>query len=80
MARRVRSLYRWQGPSGNEELRREGEISEAKLRAWEYYLQDEAWQFDAGEFHDTVRRWRTARPDLRVPEDLLVGDYEDLTH
>lgn len=79
MARRVRPLYRWQESSGKEQLERDGTISEAKLRAWEYELQSDAWEFDAGEFHDTVRRWRTARPDLPVPEELLVGDYEELT-
>jgi hypothetical protein len=73
MTRRVRSLYRWDG--GNLELT--GLISEARLRAWEYEIDRNAvWGFDAGEFRDTVRRWRTTRPDLRVPEVLFVGDVE----
>jgi len=80
MARRVRSLYRWQETSGNQRLEREGFISEARLRAWEYELGSEAWEFEAGEFHDTVRRWKTNRPDLPVPEELFVGDYEELSH
>ncbi len=76
MSRRVRSLYRWNGYQ--QSLERDGWISEAKLRAWEYESQSgPAWRYSAGEFCDTVRRWKTARPDLTVPEELLVGDYEE---
>ena len=77
MARRVRSLYRWRD---DQHLERTGSISEAALRAWEYELQSEEWDFDAGDFHDTVRRWKTARPDLHDPEELLVGDREDVVN
>lgn len=77
MARRVRSLYEWSGDPQNGSLKRRGWISEASLRAWEYHHESDVWNFDAGDFHDTVRRWRTARPDLHVPEDLLVGDHEE---
>ena len=73
MARRVRVLYEFQG----EKLTRAGWISEARLRAWEYRPESNAWRFDAGDFHDTVHRWTTQRADLRVPEELLVGDYEE---
>ncbi|HVS30986.1 MAG TPA: hypothetical protein VMS98_05980 [Thermoanaerobaculia bacterium] len=78
MARRVRSLYRWDGIPGQEHLERNGWISEASLRAWEYHHESDAWEFAADDFHDTVRRWKTARPDLHVPEELLVGDYEEV--
>ena len=77
MARSVRALYRWKDRPG-ETLERDGWISEARLRAWEYEQASvSAWKYANGDFSDTVRRWRTARPDLRVPEELLVGDYED---
>jgi hypothetical protein len=73
MARRIRTLYRWAG----SELEPAGTISEAALRAWEYSEEpQEAWMFASGEVKDTVRRWKTARPDLRVPPELLVGDDE----
>jgi hypothetical protein len=76
MARRVRSLYRWDHL--RQTLERAGWISEARLRAWEYERQSgPAWRFTAGDFRDTVRPWKTRRPDLRVPEELLVGDYEE---
>ena len=77
MARHIRSLYRWNGSPGIGRLEQSGWISEASLRAWEYQKDSAAaGTFAAGEFHDTVRRWKTARPDLVVPEELLVGDYE----
>lgn len=72
--RRVRSLYRWRG-----NLVRIGWISEAKLRAWEYRADADIFaEYASGTFLDTVRLWTTARPDLRVPEQLLVGDQEQL--
>ena len=78
MSRRVRVLYEWQGQPGDQHLQQSGWISEARLRAWEYReASPAAWFFEAGDFHDTVRRWKTDRADLRVPEELLVGDYEE---
>ena len=79
MARRVRTLYEWQGPPESRSLQRSGTISEARLRAWEYHDTEDQWQFSSGSFHDTVRVWITARPDLRIPEKLLVGDFEEKT-
>ena len=76
----MRTLYRWNGSPGQGQLEHDGWISEAKLRAWEYHLENGEWEFEAGDFHDTVRRWKTSRPDLRVPPELLVGDYEELAH
>ncbi|HUP48445.1 MAG TPA: hypothetical protein VNA04_06620 [Thermoanaerobaculia bacterium] len=77
MAKRVRSLYTWSGRPGEESLEQTGWISEAKLRAWEYRIEpDRWWEFAAGPFRDRVREWRTARPDLQVPERLFVGDFE----
>ncbi len=78
MARLVRWLYeRHGGPEAS--LERSTAISEAALRAWEYTLEpDDQWEFRSGSFTDTVRVWRTARPDLRQPERLLVGDAEEL--
>jgi len=78
MTRRLRHLYEWTGGPGEETLEPAGQISEAKLRAWEYHTDDDGrWTFVAGRFRDTVRLWKTARPDLRVP-DLWVGDLEEL--
>ncbi len=79
MTRRVRHIYQWTGRPGEETLAPAGEISEAKLRAWEYRTDEQRWTFVAGRFRDTVRLWRTARPDLRVP-DLWVGDVEEVEH
>ena len=80
MTRRVRHLYEWTGRPGEETLAPAGEISEAKLRAWEYRTEnDRSATFVAGKFRDTVRLWKTARPDLRVP-DLWVGDLEEVEH
>ena len=77
MTRRIRSLYRLKKEFGSELLERAGWISEAQLRAFEYFEEKSTeWQFDSGPFQDTVHRWRTSRPDLHVPEELLVGDYE----
>jgi hypothetical protein len=77
MAKRVRHLYEWHGGPGEEMLVPAGEISEAKLRAWEYHADGRLWNFAAGRFHDTVRLWKTARPDLKQP-DLWVGDFEEV--
>ena len=78
MAHSVHALYRWKDEPG-ETLERAGWISDARLRAWEYERAPvSAWRYANGNFSDTVRRWRTARPDLRVPEELLVGDYEEM--
>jgi hypothetical protein len=77
MARRVRHLYEWTGRAGEETLTPAGEISEARLRAWEYASDDHLFAFDRGKFHDTVRLWKTARPDLKQP-DLWVGDLEEV--
>jgi hypothetical protein len=78
MSRHVRVLYEWQGQPGHEHLERKGWISEARLRAWEYRQDSRnGWTYDAENFHDTVRPWKTTRADLRVPEELLVGDYEE---
>jgi hypothetical protein len=80
MTRHLRHLYQWTGRPGEETLARAGEISEAKLRAWEYRTEsDSRLTYVAGKFRDTVRLWRTARPDLRVP-DLWVGDIEELEY
>lgn len=76
MSRRVRSVYDWHGCPGEGTLQRVGSISEAKLWAWEYHAEDQSeWEFAAGDFHDTVRVWKTARPDLG-PELLLIGEAE----
>jgi len=80
MAKRIRALYEWQGPPGERTLRQAGTISEAKLRAWEYQHTDEKWLYFSGSVKDTVRQWVTARPDLRIPETLLVGDLEELKY
>ncbi|HEY3056734.1 MAG TPA: hypothetical protein VGK31_12460 [Thermoanaerobaculia bacterium] len=77
MAKRIRTLYEWEGPAGERTLRRKGTISEAKLRAWEYQRTEEKWLYLSGPIRDTVREWVTARPDLRIPETLLVGDLEE---
>ena len=69
MATSIRTLYKWD----DGQLQRVGSISEARLWAWEYREAAEAaWEFDAGDFHDTVHVWRTARPDL-APEQLFIG-------
>jgi hypothetical protein len=79
MAKRLRSLYRWSGRPGDSVLELIGDISEARLRAWEYRASAEKpWAFVKGDFRDTVRQWRTARPDLRIPEMLWIGDREEL--
>jgi len=69
MAKRIRTLYKWD----DGQLHRVGSISEARLWAWEYREAAEVgWEFEAGDFHDTVRVWTTARPDLG-PEQLFIG-------
>lgn len=77
MAKRIRGLYEWQGPPEARTLRQTGTISEAKLRAWEYRRTEGKWLYSAGAVRDTVRVWVTERPDLRIPESLLVGDFEE---
>ena len=77
MAKRIHATYEWEGPPERQVLRQTGTISDAKLRAWEYYGSDANWTFNSGAFHDTVRVWVTARPDLRIPERILVGDAEE---
>jgi hypothetical protein len=71
----MRSLYRWSGPPGGS-IERDGWISEAKLRAWEYRAERILTRYISGSFTDTVRLWTTPRADLAVPEMLLVGDFE----
>lgn len=76
MAKRLHSLYDWQCRPGEKgRLERVGSISEAKLWAWEYRVAgDEGWNVgSSGEEPDTVRIWRTDRPDLG-PASLLVGE------
>jgi hypothetical protein len=52
-----------------------GGVSDAYLRAWEYEpAADIAWPAPDG---DTVKLWRTRRPDLAPPE-LWVGDRESI--
>lgn len=69
MATSIRTLYKWD----DGKLQPAGSISEARLWAWEYREAAEAgWEFDADDFHDTVRVWTTARPDLG-PELLYIG-------
>lgn len=66
---RKRSLYRWD--SGT--LRPAGDVSDAHLRAWEYEpASSESWPAERG---DSVRLWRTRRPDLAPPE-LWIGERE----
>lgn len=77
MAKRIRALYEWQGPPEARRLQQTGTISEAKLRAWEYERTDGKWLYSSGSTRDTVREWVTSRPDLRIPESLLVGDVEE---
>ena len=77
MARRIRALYEWEGPPEARQLKQTGTISEAKLRAWEYRTTEEKWLYASGAVRDTVREWVTARPDLRIPVSLLVGDFEE---
>jgi hypothetical protein len=73
MARKVRFLYRWGEDSA---LDRVGSVTEARLRAWEYDIASEdRWITDEEGVTDTVRLWRTRRPDLAAPE-LWVGEVE----
>ena len=73
MARKVRFLYQW---SDDSRLDRVGSVAEARLRAWEYdVVPSDGWVADQAGVTDTVRVWRTRRPDL-APAELLVGDVE----
>ena len=69
----MRSIYTWTGGA----LQPIGAVSEPHLRAWEYELASgETWATATSEeSSDTVRLWRTRRPDLAPPE-LWVGDRE----
>jgi len=72
MPRKIRFLYKW----SEGQLGRVGSIPEARLRAWEYDLvSSDAWVSDVDGCSDTVRLWRTRRPDL-APSELWVGDVE----
>ncbi len=67
----MKVVYRWSGGT----LASVGAISDAHLRAWEYELaSDDGWPAQA-EQRDTVRLWRTRRPDLAPPE-LWVGERD----
>jgi hypothetical protein len=75
MAKRLRSIYTWREGA----LEQVGAISEARLWAWEYRAEGEGeWDFASGTFRDTVRMWKTSRPDL-APEILFVGDFEAIS-
>ena len=76
MARRVHALYEWSDPEHGA-LKRVGTISEAKLWAWEYTAGASVGEFVSGSHHEMVRTWRTSRPDLRIPENLFVGEFEE---
>ena len=72
MARRLRSIYSW----SEGVLGRVGAVPEASLRAFEYDVGSrDQWITDSDGERDTVRLWRTRRPDLAPPE-LWVGDAE----
>ena len=72
MPKRMRFLYKW----SEGQLGRVGSIPEARLRAWEYEVAShDSWISELDGCTDTVRLWRTRRPDLAPPE-LLVGDVE----
>ncbi len=74
MARRLRSIYSW----SEGVLGRVGAVPEASLRAFEYDVAtDGEWRAESDDGEDTVRLWRTRRPDLAPPE-LWVGDRERL--
>lgn len=67
----VRLLYKWSGGA----LQPAGSTSDAYLRAWEYdVVPQSCWQPEGGD-DDTVRLWRTRRPDL-APAELWVGERE----
>ena len=70
MARRFRSIYSW----SEGVLGRVGAVPEASLRAFEYDVASHGeWIAEGTTEPDTVRLWRTRRPDLAPPE-LWVGD------
>ena len=72
MVKRTRFLYRW----SEGELGRVGELSEARLRAWEYDVDPgQSWICERDGVTDVVHLWRTRRPDLAPPE-LWVGEVE----
>lgn len=66
---RKHSLYRW----ADGALLPAGAVSDAHLHAWEYEpVSTESWPAEPG---DSVRLWRTRRPDLAPPE-LWIGERE----
>jgi hypothetical protein len=69
--KRTRFLYSWSGGS----LDKVGSVPEARLRAWEYEVASDTSFPAGGDIDDTVRLWRTRRPDL-APAELWVGDAE----
>ena len=70
MNKSVRYLYRW----SEGELGRVGTVSDARLWAWEYDpASEDSWTSEADGVVDTVRLWRTRRPDLAPPE-LWIGE------
>lgn len=74
MPKRMRFLYTW----SEGQLGRVGSVTEARLRAWEYDLvSHDGWDAESDGVSDTVRLWRTRRPDL-APAELWVGDVEVL--
>jgi hypothetical protein len=67
----MRNVYQWSGGVLNSV----GSVSDAHLRAWEYEIASEGEWSAPPETHDTVRLWRTRRPDLAPPE-LWVGERD----
>lgn len=66
----MRTIYKWSGGALNEA----GSLPEAHLRAWEYEVaSDQTWAVGTD---DTIRLWRTRRPDVAAPVELWVGDRE----
>jgi hypothetical protein len=68
---RMRAIYTWSGGA----LQKSGAVSEPHLRAWEYEIASDAEWKASDDEDETVRLWRTRRPDLAPPE-LWVGDRE----
>ena len=67
----MRAIYSW----NDGFLTRVGEVSDAHLRAWEYEVATDTAVPAGAERRETVRLWRTRRPDLAPPE-LWVGDTD----
>jgi hypothetical protein len=69
----MRAIY---SLSDDGSLKRVGAVSDAHLRAWEYEeATDAAVTAADAELRESVRLWRTRRPDLAPPE-LWVGDTD----